>query len=43
MPGPPGKAVESIERAMPKATSSAVIGEPSSQLALSRSWKVHEV
>ena len=42
MPGP-GSAPASRVRVMPKATSSAVTGSPVSQVASSRSWKVHSV
>ena len=43
MPGPDGNASESSERQMPKATSSAVTGLPSSHVASSRIVKVHSV
>ena len=42
MPGP-GSAPASRVRVIPKATSSAVTGSPVSQVASSRSWKVHSV
>ena len=43
VPGPDGKASESSERSMPQATSSAVIGLPSSHVASSRMVNVHSV